>query len=103
MYFSTAKLMQTRTDSRTACTWQSMAGKWYTSIIEVHHSYMFTGSQALMQSSFKAAMLKLSLLGQDQSKMVDCSDVIPVPASVTTSPHLPAGMTQNDIEQAVRT
>lgn len=55
-----------------------------------------------MQSAFKAAMLKLSLLGQNQAKMVDCSEVIPTPASLKTTPHLPAGMKMSNIEQAVR-
>ncbi|KAJ7577804.1 manganese peroxidase 1 precursor [Mycena floridula] len=70
-------------DSRTACEWQSMAT-----------------NQAKMQSSFKAAMLKLSVLGQNTAKMVDCSDVIPIPKPLTTTPHLPAGLTMNNIEQA---
>ncbi|KAJ7220720.1 manganese peroxidase 3 [Mycena pura] len=71
------------TDSRTACTWQS-----------------FATNQAAMQSKFKAAMMKLAVIGQDVSKLIDCSDVIPVPKPVVGTPHLPAGATMNDIEQA---
>ncbi|KAJ6528014.1 heme peroxidase, partial [Mycena sp. CBHHK59/15] len=49
-------------------------------------------NQAKMQSEFKAAMLKLSLIGQNAKNMVDCSDVIPVPKPVIGTPHLPAGL-----------
>uniref|UniRef100_A0A0W0FW77 Peroxidase n=1 Tax=Moniliophthora roreri TaxID=221103 RepID=A0A0W0FW77_MONRR len=73
-------------DSRTACEWQSMVG-----------------NQAKIQSTFKAAMKKLALLGQNQNELIDCSEVIPVPKPVTDSPHLPAGLNQNDIEQACAT
>lgn len=61
-----------------------------------------TDNQSKLQSAFKAAMLKLSLVAQDKSKLVDCSDVIPVPPTLNAAAHLPAGLTQNDIEQAVR-
>ncbi|KAF8918046.1 manganese peroxidase 1 precursor [Mucidula mucida] len=73
-------------DSRTACEWQS-----------------FVNNQSKLQSAFKAAMLKLSLLGQDQSQMVDCSEVIQTPPSLAPTPHLPAGLTLNDVEQACDT
>ena len=33
-------------------------------------------NQAQMVASFKAAMAKLAVLGQDVSQMVDCSDVV---------------------------
>nr|UDP83129.1 manganese peroxidase 2 [Cyathus bulleri]UES62902.1 manganese peroxidase 2 [Cyathus bulleri] len=70
-------------DSRTACAWQALAN-----------------NQAKMQADFKAAMLKLSVLGQNQANMIDCSEVIPVPKALTTKPHLPAGFNMNQIEQA---
>jgi hypothetical protein len=54
-----------------------------------------------MQTAFKAAMLKLSLLGQNKAKMIDCSEVIPIPVSLKTSAHLPAGQKMSNIEQAV--
>ena len=47
-------------DSRTACTWQN-----------------FIDDQSGMASAFAAAMLKMSLIAQDQSSMTDCSEVIP--------------------------
>ncbi|KAF9047342.1 versatile peroxidase [Panaeolus papilionaceus] len=72
-------------DSRTACDWQA-----------------FANDQSKMQAAFKAAMLKLSLLGQNQQSLIDCSDVIPVPKALPASakPHLPAGSSMNAIEQA---
>ncbi|KAF4567729.1 Versatile peroxidase vpl1 [Pleurotus pulmonarius] len=70
-------------DPRTACEWQS-----------------FVNNQSKLQSAFKAAMLKLSLVAQDKSKLVDCSDVIPVPPTLNAAAHFPAGLTKNDIEQA---
>ncbi|OBZ74439.1 Manganese peroxidase 3 [Grifola frondosa] len=70
-------------DSRTNCEWQS-----------------FVNNQAKLQSAFKAAMAKLSVLGNDMSQMVDCSDVIPVPPPPMSNAHFPAGLSNADIEQA---
>ncbi|KAF8881777.1 manganese peroxidase 3 [Infundibulicybe gibba] len=70
-------------DPRTACEWQS-----------------FVNNQAKMQTDFKAAMRKLSLLGQNENRMIDCSEVIPVPKPLTTKPHLPAGKTRADVQAA---
>ncbi|KAJ7100803.1 putative versatile peroxidase [Mycena belliarum] len=70
-------------DPRTACAWQS-----------------FAANQAKMQREFGAAMAKMAVIGQDKRKMVDCSDVIPIPKPVVGTPHLPAGKTMGDIEQA---
>ncbi|KAK7445710.1 fungal class II heme-containing peroxidase [Stygiomarasmius scandens] len=70
-------------DPRTACEWQS-----------------FVNNHAKMQSEFKAAMLKLSLVGQNQRQLIDCSEVIPVPRPVTNSPHLPASKTPRDVERS---
>ncbi|EIN13009.1 manganese peroxidase [Punctularia strigosozonata HHB-11173 SS5] len=55
-------------DPRTACFWQG-----------------FVNQQAFMASSFKAAMAKLAVLGQNTRTLVDCSDVVP-PASTRTVP-----------------
>ncbi|KAK7052082.1 peroxidase [Favolaschia claudopus] len=73
-------------DSRTACTWQS-----------------FAVGQANLQAKFRAAMSKMAIIGQKRANMIDCSDVIPVPKPVVGKPHLPAGKTMNDIEQACAT
>ncbi|KAJ7231962.1 putative versatile peroxidase [Mycena rebaudengoi] len=69
--------------SRTACEWQS-----------------FATNQSKLQSAFRAAFAKMALIGQTRSRLIDCSDVIPVPRRVTTKPHLPAGKKMSDIEQA---
>ncbi|KAI9461301.1 manganese peroxidase 1 precursor [Lactarius psammicola] len=68
-------------DSRTSCFWQA-------AIL----------SHTAMIDAFEIEMLKLSVLGQDVSQMIDCSDVIPVPPPLQGSPHLPAGASQSDIE-----
>ncbi|KAG5352195.1 Versatile peroxidase vpl2 [Termitomyces sp. Mn162] len=73
-------------DSRTACAWQSLAT-----------------NQKKMQSQFADAFLKMGLIGQNQHNMVDCSEVLPTPPSLKPNPHLPAGETMNDIEQACAT
>ncbi|KAF7377245.1 Peroxidase [Mycena sanguinolenta] len=73
-------------DSATACLWQANVN-----------------NQAHMASSFQAAFAKMQVLGQDVSKMVDCSDVIPVPPVLSASAgraFLPPGTSMNDIEQA---
>jgi cytochrome c peroxidase len=46
-------------------------------------------------------MAKMAVIGQNTKTMIDCSDVIPVPKPVIGKPHLPAGKTMKDIEQAV--
>ncbi|KAI0768705.1 peroxidase [Trametes elegans] len=70
-------------DARTACEWQSMVN-----------------NQEKMASTFKAAMAKLAVIGQDVSQMVDCSEAIPVPPPPKSNAHFPAGLTIDDIEQA---
>lgn len=55
-----------------------------------------------MASSFAAAMAKLAVLGQNVNKMIDCSDVIPVPKPFTGKAEFPAGLSNKDVEQAVR-
>ncbi|KZV62726.1 class II peroxidase [Peniophora sp. CONT] len=70
-------------DSRTACAWQANVN-----------------NQQHMMSSFAAAMAKMAVLGQDTSKMVDCSDVIPVPKTFTAAATFPAGLSNADVEQA---
>ena len=48
-------------------------------------------------------MAKLATLGQNPADLVDCSDVIPVPAAVTLpAPTLPAGKSLADVQAAVR-
>lgn len=55
-----------------------------------------------MAQAFGQGVLKLSFLGQDQSTLTDCSEVIPAAIPFTGGPALlPPGLTMNDIEQAV--
>ncbi|KZV98520.1 heme peroxidase [Exidia glandulosa HHB12029] len=73
-------------DNRTACDWQANAL-----------------SQSAMSSNFKTAFTKLSLLGQTQSKLLDCSEVIGTPPPAKNAQaFFPAGTNHNMIEQAVR-
>ncbi|KAI0367672.1 manganese peroxidase 2 [Pilatotrama ljubarskyi] len=70
-------------DSRTACEWQS-----------------FVNNQAKLQSAFKAAFRKMTVLGHNPSDLIDCSEVVPTPPAPASKAHLPAGLSHNDIEQA---
>ena len=79
-------LRQLARDSRTNCEWQS-----------------FVNNQAKLQSAFKAAFKKLAVLGHNINNMVDCSEVIPQPPNVKIKPAtFPAGLSNKDVEQAVR-
>ena len=79
--------VQLARDSRTACEWQS-----------------FVNNQAKLQRDFKAAFKKLSILGHRQRDLIDCSEVIPEPPNVKVKPAtFPAGLSNKDVEQAVRT
>lgn len=51
-----------------------------------------------MVTAFEQAMAKMSVLGNDVSQLIDCSEVIPVPSTTVDSPHLPAGKSLADIE-----
>ncbi|KAF8191689.1 manganese peroxidase 1 [Pholiota molesta] len=68
-------------DPRTACLWQSMINDQYR-----------------MQTQFKAAMAKLQVLGQ--KNLVDCSDVVPVPAPFAGPIKFPASFSQKDVQVA---
>ncbi|KAM5530971.1 hypothetical protein V8D89_015353 [Ganoderma adspersum] len=70
-------------DSRTACEWQS-----------------FVNNQAKIQSAFKAAFRKMTVLGHDESQLVDCSDVVQTPPAPASNAHFPAGLSNADVEQA---
>lgn len=70
-------------DSQTSCEWQS-----------------FVNNQSKMQSAFKAAMLKMSILGHNINSLTDCSEVIPVPKPNNKGTTFPAGLSNKDIEQA---
>jgi manganese peroxidase len=72
-------------DPRTACHWQRN--------IE---------DEDYMVSSFRIQMAKLAVLGQDTARLIDCSEVIPVPKQRKRKVHLPAGTSPGDIEASVR-
>ena len=57
-----------------------------------------------MANAFGNAMAKLSVLGQDTSQLIDCSEVIPEPKSLPVEHSqcvYPAGFSNADVEQAV--
>ncbi|KAF7304097.1 Manganese peroxidase [Mycena indigotica] len=69
-------------DPRTACFWQG-----------------FVNQQTFMANSFKAAMSKLAVLGNDRAKLVDCSDVVPKPVTTRVKPaSFPATKSSKDLE-----
>lgn len=39
-----------------------------------------------MSEAFKKAMAKLAVIGQDRSKLVDCSEVVPRPRAASRAP-----------------
>jgi hypothetical protein len=72
-------------DSATNCAWQS-----------------FAGNLPAVQPAFTKAFNTMSIIGHNPANLIDCSDVIPgaPPLPANAGPHLPAGQTQEDIEQA---
>ena len=54
-----------------------------------------------MVDRFTQAMMKLATVAQDPSKLIDCSEVIPVPKTLNVQATFPAGKTIADVEQAV--
>ncbi|TFK33948.1 fungal ligninase [Crucibulum laeve] len=53
-----------------------------------------------MQTQFKAAMAKLQVLGQNTRNLIDCSDVVLVPAPFKGPIKFPASFSQKDVQQA---
>ncbi|KAI9062854.1 class II peroxidase [Trametes sanguinea] len=70
-------------DNRSACEWQS-----------------FVNNQEKAQAMFQFVFHDLSILGQDINSLVDCTEVVPVPAPVQGVAHFPAGKTINDVDLA---
>ncbi|KAJ3552683.1 hypothetical protein NM688_g4025 [Phlebia brevispora] len=70
-------------DNRTACEWQS-----------------FGTDQAKLQNRFQFIFQAMGQLGQNVSNLIDCSDVLAIPPPLTTTPHLPAGKTLDDVQPA---
>ncbi|EKM50976.1 uncharacterized protein PHACADRAFT_262882 [Phanerochaete carnosa HHB-10118-sp] len=73
-------------DERTACFWQG-----------------FVNQQDFMSNSFQQAMAKLAILGHDRNKLVDCSDVVPVPQPAVKKPAtFPATTGPKDLQLTCR-
>ncbi|KLO11720.1 manganese peroxidase 1 [Schizopora paradoxa] len=73
-------------DPETACTWQDMIN-----------------DQELMMSSFKSAMAKLAVTGQDTYDFVDCSEAVPIPQpAVNKATTFPAGTGPKDVQQSCK-
>ncbi|KAJ7022300.1 manganese peroxidase 1 [Mycena alexandri] len=59
--------------------------------------------QLLMAFTFRQAFAKMQIVGQDVSKLVDCSEVIPQPPALSASAakaFFPPGLTRKDVQQA---
>lgn len=68
----------------TACAWEG-----------------FIGEQEKMVEEFKSAMTKLSMVGQNQEAMVDCSELIPIPpAAPPSSVRFPPGFDYRNATQS---
>ncbi|KAJ7635374.1 manganese peroxidase 1 [Roridomyces roridus] len=73
-------------DDATACIWQGLVN-----------------NQQAMAQAFQQSFLKMGILGQDASKLVDCSDVIPAPPALTPSQaqaFFPPQLNINDVQQS---
>lgn len=69
-------------DPRTACFWQG-----------------FVNEQQFMMTSFKNAMAKLAVLGNNRNKLVDCSDVVPQTRGAVNKPAtFPATKSAKDLQ-----
>lgn len=55
----------------------------------------------LMVSRFERVMAKLAVLGQNPNRLVDCSEVIPVPKGRVGAAIFPAGKSFADVQVAV--
>lgn len=62
------------------------------------------GDQERMMTEFQAAMARLQVLGQNTKKMIDCSDVIPVPKSLPKGHKIqfPPKLSSADLELKAR-
>ena len=60
-----------------------------------------TADQAKLQNRFQFIFEAMGQLGTDPTTLIDCSEVLPTPPALTTTPHFPAGKTIEDVEQAV--
>ncbi|KAI0686107.1 manganese peroxidase [Cytidiella melzeri] len=94
-------------DPRTSCTWQSYISTVprythsFSRVSQLTHASNPVANQEKMNRDFVQVMSKVSTLGQDMSKLVDCSDVIPIPKALPRgrrSAALPPGKRMSDVE-----
>lgn len=96
-------------DQRTACEWQSFVGVYplprtshKRTVVSDTLIKSVIDNQAKLQSAFKAAFRKMTVLGHNERDLIDCSDVVPTPPAPASKAHFPAGLTHRDVEQACR-
>ncbi|KAH8102141.1 lignin peroxidase isozyme LP7 [Cristinia sonorae] len=70
-------------DTRTNCEWQS-----------------FVNNPQKLHDRFIDAWLKISLLGNDQDALIDCSEVIPEPKTINVQATFPPTLSNQQVEQA---
>lgn len=90
-------------DNRTSCEWQSFVSEYQTANYTLLLQLIFAciDNQEKLQSDFQFIFANLSTLGHDMTTMIDCSEVLPVPAAFNGQAMFPAGKTMDDVEQAV--
>ena len=91
-------------DPRTACFWQAFVSKswitWGYGLLSDTKIYPID-EEAVMTTAFKIVMAKMQVLGQNLSKLVDCSEVIPTSKTFTGPIKYPASFSQADVQIAV--
>jgi cytochrome c peroxidase len=70
-------------DPRTACFWQQ-----------------FVGNHDVFVNQFEQFMFQLGIVGQDEAKLIDCSDTIPATAAPLLTPEafFPPGFSMEDVQ-----
>lgn len=94
-------------DDRTSCAWQSVVGTPSISPSGVPSAPAHTrtsDNQLLMTEGFRSSMAKLAVVGQDKSKLTDCSAAVPLPKTLCeehfVSAAYPPSRCYGDVEQS---
>ena len=58
-------------------------------------------NQGFINAVFSGAMTQMSLLGQNQNNLIDCTEAVPVAPSNTKATTFPAGKSEADLERNV--
>jgi len=69
-------------DPRTSCLWE-----------------LPINNQGFINAVFSGAMTQMSLLGQNQNNLIDCTEAVPVAPSNTDATTFPAGKSEADLER----